>query len=236
MFIGHYGPSFVAKTSERRLPLWLLFIAVQWMDLWWSVLVLLGIEKVRIVPGFTAASPLDLYYMPYTHGLFGALAASAVLGGLVAWRCRERPLRVFGAIAAAVFSHWLLDLVVHVPDLPLWGNAAKVGFGLWRWPALSVPLELATLAAGAWIYARSLPATRGGRVWLWGFVMLLSIVELCNVVGPPPAGARPMAVMALVAYSVLAALAWLVERKVTADAAATEAPARNGRLWEPAAM
>src|SRR5580704_18132825 len=69
MFIGHYGPAFGGKAALRQIPLWVLFIAVQWMDVVWSVFVLTGIEKVRIVPGFTEASPLDLYYMPYTHGL-----------------------------------------------------------------------------------------------------------------------------------------------------------------------
>jgi hypothetical protein len=79
MFIGHYGPAFGAKAGCGPFPLWVLFVAVQFMDVIWSIFVLSGIEKMRIVPGFMPASSLDLYYMPYTHGLFGALALSVDL-------------------------------------------------------------------------------------------------------------------------------------------------------------
>src|SRR5258706_14514485 len=82
MFIGHYGVAFAAKPVRKPVPLWLLFLAVQWLDVIWSVLVMLGIEKLRIVKGFTEANAMDLYYMPYTHGLLGAVALSVMLGGI----------------------------------------------------------------------------------------------------------------------------------------------------------
>src|SRR5258706_9150146 len=132
MFIGHYGVSFAAKPVKPRLPLWLLIIAVQWLDVVWSVLVMLGIERLRIVKGFTEANAMDLYYMPYTHGLIGAIALSFALGGITALFLRDRRVAVLAIVAGAVFSHWLLDLVVHVADLPLVGDSMKVGFGLWR--------------------------------------------------------------------------------------------------------
>ena len=84
MFVGHYSVSFAAGRVARRLPLWVWFIAVQWLDVVWSVLVLLGVEKLRIAPGFTEANALDLYYMPYTHGLPGSIVLSVVLGAGVA--------------------------------------------------------------------------------------------------------------------------------------------------------
>lgn len=74
MFTGHYSVSFAGRATEKRIPLWLLFIAVQWIDVMWSIFVLLGIEKVRIVPGITASNALDLYYMPYTHSLWACCA------------------------------------------------------------------------------------------------------------------------------------------------------------------
>src|ERR1700704_778861 len=98
----------------------MLFLAVQWIDVMWSIFVLLGLEKVRIAPGITASNPLDLYYMPYTHSLVAALLWS--LGAYIAYR----GIRAFGGshraallVAVAVFSHWVLDLLVHRPDLPL---------------------------------------------------------------------------------------------------------------------
>ncbi|MDE3115207.1 MAG: hypothetical protein KGL26_06355 [Pseudomonadota bacterium] len=211
MFIGHYGPAFAAKPLARPIPLWLLFIAVQWMDLCWSVLVMLHVEKLRIVPGFTQGSPLDLYYMPFTHGLLGALVLAVLFGWIASRFFSTARTRVFLVLTAAVFSHWLLDLVVHVPDLPLWRDTMKVGFGLWHWAWISVPLELAVMAGGAWVYAHYVPAKKSD-FWLWLFVAAMAALEIYNQFASPPQDTTAMAVMALVAYGGLAALAALVDR------------------------
>ena len=210
MFIGHYGPAFGAKAAVRRVPLWVYFIAVQWRDVIWSSLVLLGVEKVRIVPGFTQGSALDLYFMPYTHGLIGAIVLSFIFGGGVSMFFRQQKLAVFAATALAVFSHWLLDLVVHMPDLWIWGDL-KVGFGLWRWVWISLPLELLSLFIGAWFYARFVPARGRGNLWLWLFVAAMAAVELYGVFGPAPASPQAEAQTALLAYGALAFLAGLVD-------------------------
>src|ERR1043165_6823533 len=99
MFIGHYGPALAAKPLEKRLPLWLLFIAVQWLDGVWSALGMLSVEKLHIVKGFTEGSSLDLYYMPFTHGLLGALALSAVLGAIAALFYRDRRTAIVLVVA-----------------------------------------------------------------------------------------------------------------------------------------
>jgi hypothetical protein len=212
MFIGHYGPAFGAKAVQKAIPLWVLFVAVQWLDVWWSIFVLTGVEKLRIVPGFTEGSALDLYYMPYTHGLIGALVLSALLGAIVAAFMKQQRLLAFFVVAAAVFSHWICDLIVHVPDLPLYDNTLKVGFGLWRHEWLSLPLELIFLAVGAWLYARYVPAKPRGDLWLWIFAGAMAAIELYNAFGPPPASNNAMAIKALVAYGVLALLAGIVDR------------------------
>ena len=209
MFIGHYGPAFAGKAALRVIPLWVLFVAVQWMDVVWSVLILLGIEKVRIVPGFTEGSALDLYYMPYTHSLAGSVVLSVLFGFVVSLFFRTR-LTVFVVTALAVFSHWLLDLIVHVPDLLLFDNH-KVGLGLWRHVTASLPLELVVLATGAFLYARFVPARRGGNIWLWTFVVAMAALQVYANFGPPPASASAEAHTALVAYGVLALLAGLVD-------------------------
>jgi hypothetical protein len=213
MFIGHYGPALGLKPLCKPVPLWVLFIAVQWLDVGWSVLVLAGIEKVRIVPGYTQGSALDLYYMPYTHSLGGALALSVLLGAIVAWCIRGSRLRAFLIVAAAAFSHWLLDLLVHVPDLPIYDDTLKVGLGLWRHLWISLPLELASLALGAWLYARYLPTQRvHGDRWLGLFVLAMAALEIYNAFAPAPTEPAGMAGAALLAYGVLAALAGLVDR------------------------
>jgi hypothetical protein len=119
MFVGHYGPSFAAKALEKSIPLWILFLAVQLVDVFWAIFVILGVEKVRIVPGITATNPLDLYYMPYTHSLVAALIWS--VAAFIVYRAfpRLNGWSAAGVVGAAVFSHWILDLLVHRPDLPL---------------------------------------------------------------------------------------------------------------------
>jgi hypothetical protein len=210
MFIGHYGPAFGGKAALSQIPLWVLFIAVQWMDVVWSVFVRTGIEHVRIVPGYTEGSPLELYDMPYTHGLVGALILSALLGAIVALFMRDNKRAAFFVVAACVFSHWILDLVVHMPDLWIY-DGVKVGFGLWRWLWISLPLELASLFIGAWLYTSAVPARGYGNAVLWAFVALMAGVEFYAAFGPAPASPIAAAQTALVAYGALALVAGLVD-------------------------
>lgn len=212
MFVGHYGPAFGAKPVASIVPLWVYFIAVQWLDVVWSVLVLCGVEKLRIVPSFTEANPYDLYYMPYTHGLPGAIVLSVALGGIVAAAIGRQRGLVFVVVAGAAFSHWILDLIVHVPDMPLYDNTDKVGFGLWRHVILSFPLELIVLLLGTWLYARRFPpADKRGHWALRGLVVLLVLLQVFANFGPPPSSNTSMAITTLSLYLALAALAALVE-------------------------
>jgi len=230
MFAGHYGVSFAARSVGRYVPLWVWFIAVQWMDIVWSVLVFLGIEKFRIVPGFTEANAYDLYYMPYTHGLPGSIVLSFVLGALVALFTPGNRATTIVLVAAASFSHWVLDLLVHVPDLPLYDNAAKVGFGLWRHVMLSFPLELLVLWLGAWFYARMTTfASTRGRYAFWGFVVFLAALQVYANFGPPPSSPDAMAVTALGFYMASAFLAAWVERIATVPTVAIPAPGSESR-------
>ena len=217
MFVGHYGVSYAAKRAAPALPLWVLFLAVQWLDVVWSPLVLLGIEKVRIVPGFTATNPLDLYYMPYTHSLVAALLWSAAI--LLIYRLVVRSADLRGAaiiLGLAVFSHWVLDLIVHVPDLPLYDNTAKVGFGLWNYRAIAFGLEAACLFGGMWLYLRTAPVRRLPMV-IFGLVMLG--VQAYIFFGPPPASGSSIAWTAMVAYAAFALVAARLERPARQPAA-----------------
>ncbi len=212
MFIGHYGVSFAGKAVEKRLPLWVLFLAVQWLDVMWSALVMLNVEKIRIVPGFTESNNMDLYFMPYTHGLPGALALSAAFGAVTMLFWKERRVAIWAVAAGAVFSHWLLDLVVHVSDLPLWGDTLKVGFGLWRHRWIEFPLEIAVLVGGAALYARAVPSrTRRGDTALWIFVAAMTSIQAYVAFGPQPATGLDEAYTAIAAYLGLAGVAALVD-------------------------
>ncbi|AZU02971.1 hypothetical protein X907_0423 [Glycocaulis alkaliphilus] len=208
MFIGHYGPALAAPVLVRTVPLWALFFAVQFIDVVWGVLILAGIEQVRIVPGFTDVSPLDLHHMPYTHSLPGALALSALLG--LAYWLIARKARLAGGllVAAACFSHWLLDLIVHVPDLLLWPGGPMVGFGLWDNLELALGLEVALVIAGLVFYLR---ATRGkgiiGRIWPFVLVGVLLALEAIHLLGEPPASGEELAMTSLAVFLILTGLA-----------------------------
>ena len=216
MFVGHYGVSFATKKVDASIPLWVLFLAVQWLDVIWAPLVLLGIEKVRIVPGFTATNPLDLYYMPYTHSLVAALVWSVAAAGAY-HLLRRATTRTSFLIGLAVFSHWILDFVVHRPDLPLYDNTAKVGLGLWDHRALAFGLEAALLLGGMAAFLRARP-TRPGAIITFGVVMLG--VQAYVFFGPPPASPAAAASTALAAYGIFALVIWfLVDRRSSALAA-----------------
>jgi hypothetical protein len=141
LFIGHYGVSFAIKRAQPAIPLWLLFIAVQFLDLLWAVLVLLGIERAHVTAMHRGSLPLDLEYMPYTHSLIAAIIWSIV--GYAFCRAFTRGHRFAFLVALAIFSHWVFDLIVHRPDLPLYDNAHKVGLALWDHPFIALALEVA---------------------------------------------------------------------------------------------
>lgn len=214
MFVGHYGPALAAKATKKSVPLWVLFLAVQLLDVFWSIFVMLGIEKVRIVPGITATNPLDLYYMPYTHSFVAAILWS--VGSSVVYRSFRRGDGWMGAglVGGAVFSHWVLDLLVHRPDLALYDDTMKVGLGLWNYPVVSSALEIAFLFGGIYLYYRATkPVTPGGRygMVLFGFVMLG--VQGLAFFGPTPASADGAAVEALLSYLLFAGVAFWLEKK-----------------------
>jgi len=234
MFIGHYGVSFAEKAADKRLPLWLLFLAVQWLDVVWSGLVMLNVEKLRIVRGLSEGSSLDLYYMPYTHGPLGATALSVAFGAVIALFFRDRRAAAGAVLAGAVFSHWLLDLVVHLQDLPLLGDSYKVGFGLWRQVRISFPLEIAILVAGATVYGRAVPSrTPRGDRWLWLFVGAMVLVQTYGTFGPAPTSGLNEAQTALAAYLVLAACAGAVDW-LRGTVGTSNVPSRPGMRLSPA--
>ena len=203
MFIGHYGVAFAFKRVERRIPLWLLFVAVQFVDVVWSVLILLGVEKARITRAFRGSLPLDLYYMPYTHSLPGAIGWSALVYVVCRFFTSRRASLL---IALAVFSHWILDLIVHRPDLPLYDNARKVAFALWNYPVPALALEVALYFGGLWFYRKGF----AGFAVLGALILAIQVAAFWFPILPTP---KIAAVIFLVGYIQLAAAANWLDRK-----------------------
>lgn len=181
---------------------------MQLVDILWAIFVLLGIEKVRIVPGITASNALDLYYMPFTHSLVGAFFWSALAFRVCQFFPGLRGWRTGLLVGASVFSHWVLDLIVHRPDLALYDNTFKMGFGLWNHRVLAFILEIALLAGGVLWFVRTSSAK--GRITVYLCVLVL-IQAVGTFIFPPPSSDRAAALTALSLYLILALVAFLVE-------------------------
>ena len=163
---GHYGIAAGAKSLDHRAPLWSLMLATQWLDVVFIPLFLLGIETIETLPG--GGYGTVVIHADYTHSLIGALILSAAFGAIAWWRWDGRLGLLLGAVA---FSHWMLDLIVHRGDMPILpGNAGDLpllGFGLWRVPIVSIPLEAALFLTGVFLYwraAKSVGPRSGSRV------------------------------------------------------------------------
>jgi len=186
MFIGHFGAGFAGKKFSKSASLGTYFLAAQWIDLIWPILLLLGIERVEIQPSASAVTPLNFSYYPFTHSLIGVLVWG-ILFGLVYYFIKKN-LKVSIILGLLVISHWFLDLIVHIPDLPIFpGEGIKVGLGLWNNFMGTVILEILIFGIGAYLY---LSATKSknkiGTYSFIGLVVFLILIYVVNLLGPPP--------------------------------------------------
>ena len=217
MFVGHYAASLALKTLEKRASLGVLFLAVQFVDILFFPFVLLGIERMNIVENFTQSTHFELEYMPYTHSLIGSLFWAGAAYALFRWGIVKNK-SVAMVVALAVFSHWLLDLVVHTPDLPLWSDTSlKLGFGLWNNAVMTYALEAVLLLSALWLYLKSTTSVSlVGKYGMGIFVILLLLINVMNIFGPFQGDSMlVLAISALTSYFLFAAVAFWLDSKRT---------------------
>src|SRR3954468_18052954 len=202
MFIGHFALGFDANGAAPRLSHAVLFAAAQFADLLWPVLVALGLEQVRIDPGNTAFTPLDFVSYPYSHSLLMLCVWGALFGSVAAFVTRNAAAGV--VVAALVVSHWILDVLTHRPDMPLYPGSAKLGLGLWNIVPATMTLEVLMFLAGVWVYMRSTRARdRIGRRAFAAFVVFLIAVYAGNAFGPPPPSVNAVVILATAGAAIL---------------------------------
>jgi hypothetical protein len=214
MFVGHYSVAFAIKSDKNRIPLWVLFIAVQFLDYIWATLVLLGIEKLRVIKGFTAGSMIDSYFHPYSHSLVAALIWSALAAVVYkfGWRARASIAAAL-LVGLAVFSHWILDFIAHPRDLAIYDNTWKVGLGLWNYRGPEFALEIALLAGGILLYLtrNSMSAARKKAVIAFGLGLV--IIQIGDTFVPrAPLSDRATALGVWIFYTLFVVVAYLLER------------------------
>lgn len=211
MFIGHFAPAMVAATHPKAPNLGTLFVAGQLVDFGFFGLALVGIENFRITPGITKMVPLDLYDMPYTHSLLGSTVWAIGFALLIWLFTKNRTGALIGA--AVVVSHWFLDLLVHAPDLTLAGSPPKMGFGLWDYPMIEMPLEIGiTFGALAFYLIKTKTVSPRSRYALGLLTLLLLIFQVTNWFGPEPVADAAMKLTGLFAFSAAALAAWWLGR------------------------
>lgn len=205
MFIGHFAPALIAAARPKAAGLGTLFVAAQLVDIGFAALLVPGVEAMRIVPGITAMNPMDLHHMPYTHSLLGTLIWAKIFGVLV-WFATKRKEAAIGA-ALVVLSHWFIDLVVHIPDLTLYGMPPKLGLGLWNHPLIAMPLEI-LLIGGAFLYYLRRTEAPTGNMRLWILAGLLAFAQAVDWFGPKePVYSLAIPATMLFAYTLLAGTA-----------------------------
>ena len=214
MFVGHYSVAFAVKSDRNRIPLWVLFVAVQFLDYIWATLVLLGVEKLRVIKGFTAGSMIDSYYHPYSHSLVAALIWSGVAAAIYKFVWRAKASRAAALlVGAAVFSHWILDFIAHPRDLAIYDNTWKVGLGFWNYRDPEFALEVALLAGGIVLYLmrNAMPPIRKKAVIAFGIALV--VVQIGDTYVPrTPLSDKATAMGVWIFYTLFVVVAYLLER------------------------
>lgn len=226
MFLGHYAVALAAKKVAPRTSLGTLFISVQLVDLLWPLMLLVGLEHVKIDPGNTAVTPLDFSDYPITHSLIAAIVWSAVCGGIYfAVRRYKTGALILGL---GVLSHWILDFITHRPDLPLGFGHTYLGLGLWNSLPGTLVVEVGLFVGGSILYLRSTRAKdRIGTYSLWVLLALLVAIYFANVFGPPPPDASTIAVAGNAMWLFVLWAYWIDRHRAPLGAVTTETVAES---------
>ena len=120
MFAGHIGVGLSIGRAGRGVNVGVFITAALLLDFLLWLFVLIGWESVAIPADFARAHQPELTF-PYSHGLvasavWSTLAAVAAFALYSSLRTRWRAATLVGV---AVLSHWVLDGLVHRPELPL---------------------------------------------------------------------------------------------------------------------
>jgi hypothetical protein len=213
MFIGHFAPAIAAAAHKDAPSLPVLFIGGQLVDWAFFGFAMIGVEHLRIEPGFTAMNPMDLYDMPFTHSLVGTLVWAVGFALLLRLCGLNRRGQAIGA--AVVVSHWLLDLLVHAPDLTLAGSPPKMGLGLWNHPQIEMPLEVLLVLGTLWWLQRK-RGVSSARIAVLAAVLLG--LQAFNWFGEEPVAVTTgFLLMAWLGYSVATLAAWWAVRVSPAE-------------------
>ncbi len=214
MFVGHLAVALGAKRVQPRVPFGAAVAAAFALDLLWPILLLLGLESVRVHSGDTAFTNLAFDSYPWSHSLLAVVGWSGL--AMLVGRGVYRSWRIGAVLGGLVLSHWVLDFITHRPDLPLWPNGPVMGLGLWNSIPGTILVEGSLLAGGVWLYVGSSSAR--DRIGRWALVALVTLTGLVWVTqpwSPPPPSAAAVAWGALILWLLPPWARWIDAHRTT---------------------
>jgi hypothetical protein len=206
MFVGHYAFGFFLKKKFKEIPLWLLFVSVQLVDILAFLFVLLGVERIRYVETVNPFLRTSIEYVPYSHSLFSNVITAFVVF-LLFWKLKNNTWGL--VLSMGVLSHWFLDVIVHTSDMPVFLDGLKTGLGLWRYPQAAFFFENTLLImAGYYLLRGSVKIMRSA------ILIILLLTGYTAMFFAPAAEATPTqaSIVSISLYSVFTALAYWSER------------------------
>ncbi len=214
MFIGHYGAALASKKIDNKISLGTYIFASQFIDLLWPILLILGVEKVNVVPDGKPFNTLGFIYYPFSHSLLGVVFWGVLVGGI--YYLIKKNLKGSVILGLLVVSHWVLDFITHIPDLQIfpWSNY-KVGLGLWNSAPVTMIIEGLIFAAGIFLFLKTCRLEKlKGKIIFWSLILLLTVIYLLSTFGPPPTSAEPVAYSGLLLWLFVAWGYW-INRQIT---------------------
>jgi FtsH-binding integral membrane protein len=218
MFLGHYGVGFASKKIEPRASLGTYIMAAVFLDLLWPIFLLIGLEHVKIEPGNTLVTPLNFYDYPYSHSLLMSVVWSVLFGAVYYLIKKDRKISVI--LGICVFSHWILDFIVHRADLPLApGVETFFGLGLWNSLPATLIVELLIFFVGLYLYLKATKSKNNvGHIFLWSFIILLLLIYMLNLFsGSEPPNENVISISALGQWLFVAWGYWIDKNRIIKD-------------------
>lgn len=211
MFIGHLGVALALKRADKELNVCWLFTSAMFLDIVLWLLVLLNVEQVHVPRDFSRLHYLTFEF-PYSHGLLGSCVCSFGVYFLSLLLLKRKKAAL--ALALGVFSHFLLDLVVHIPELPLVGeHSDKVGLGLCNHMVASVVLEICLTAIGLFLYQLTVS---GNGAKNFGMIIYMVIGAIffssSQFLSPAPTSVKTLAEASILLIFAFVFVAFLLDR------------------------
>ncbi len=217
MGIGHAAVALGASRAAPRVNVGILVFAAFLADFLLGIFAALGIEQAHIPPDFATRHYLTFTF-PYSHGMVALIAWGLLLGAVCCWVDRQDRVRTFWVIATLVFSHFILDGWVHVPELPLLGpSSLKIGLGLWNHMPLELTIESLLAMGGLALYWMLKGGTRVSRRGMAAFVVLLTALTWTQLFATTPPTNSQLVASWIIAPIIFSAIPYGFDRKRVAD-------------------